>query len=438
MEHIRSLYPSDNEGVDSKVLSALEAWTSVLMDQPFSVVEAKTCLTQLVAICGQKKQKLSALKMHYESLLSEGGLFNISLFASLIILRHEMKIKAQQESLVLNQASALVDALPPVEQTLELLEILHQNAYDFNDDCMNQNGYSSLVMSVAYGQSDVLPWLLEHGAQVNPRKNKDFGSLGSALVHAIAAGNLEATDLLMQYGANINEKDHQGKTPLMYAVSFAYQDQGSDIVRLLVKGGAKVNAQTSDGWTIWHQVARSVALNRNPAPISLLLEIGASANTQDQDKNTVLHTLLNGLSPNLNVSSCLEFMREAYVQGVSLDAVNDHGEAVIHIAARFDHLEIVQWLVEHGANLSVPNRICKKAKEIAHVRGNSQVAHYLEAVELARAEEVALRKVLKVGKTRFARFASKTPERISQNEDGGNSEMPSSAPSVPVGFKRAL
>ena len=86
-------------------------------------------------------------------------------------------------------------------------------------------------------RSEIVEWLLSHGADPNLRGDGDpYISL-----HAAAyCGNVEVCRMLLQHKADQNAPDSEGRTPLHLASEKGY----IDVVRLLVEYGADVNARS--------------------------------------------------------------------------------------------------------------------------------------------------------------------------------------------------
>ncbi len=79
------------------------------------------------------------------------------------------------------------------------------------------------------GNSDVIGFLIENGAQTN--RVRSFGQ--TALKTAVIYKHTEAVELLLQKGANVCENTE--KTALQYAI----ESEDSEILNLLEKSGAK-------------------------------------------------------------------------------------------------------------------------------------------------------------------------------------------------------
>ncbi|KAH9171606.1 hypothetical protein EDB89DRAFT_1817517, partial [Lactarius sanguifluus] len=80
------------------------------------------------------------------------------------------------------------------------------------------------------GLVDVALWLLDHGADANPKENDH----STPLHLAAASGHLELVRTLLGHGADVNAVTKDGRTPLHVASERGH----ADIVRLLIQHGA--------------------------------------------------------------------------------------------------------------------------------------------------------------------------------------------------------
>jgi ankyrin repeat protein len=73
----------------------------------------------------------------------------------------------------------------------------------------------SLMFASSYGKADLIPWLVEHGADVNaPIRGLSTDQDGPPLVRAAANPDLEGLRALIDAGADVNAADSAGRTAL--------------------------------------------------------------------------------------------------------------------------------------------------------------------------------------------------------------------------------
>lgn len=141
-------------------------------------------------------------------------------------------------------------------------------------DCNSLGGkhdWTALMMASAYGETEIVKLLLEHGADAKVRRAR---GAGSAL---IGAGNAEVARLLVEKGCDVNETNNVGRTPLL-AASFPGD---RDLVKFLLEKGADPNAKDRDGMTpLMHA--------NKPEIVRMLLAKGARVNEKAADGMSVL------------------------------------------------------------------------------------------------------------------------------------------------------
>ena len=108
---------------------------------------------------------------------------------------------------------------------METLLLLCQNGADIFD--FDDEGVSIFDMAVAYGNKEMLLYLIEHGKDVNETTRR---SGFTALMAAASYGRAEIVQILLENGANIDAKDSKGFT----AIDFARKMNKKSILRKLL------------------------------------------------------------------------------------------------------------------------------------------------------------------------------------------------------------
>jgi len=106
---------------------------------------------------------------------------------------------------------ALVEAAQKnnIKKVRELL-----SRQDININATNDTGYSALTWASARGNNEIIPLLIEAGADLNKRKvSEEF----TPLTIAASNGELASVKLLIEAGADINIESGKGLTALDYA-----------------------------------------------------------------------------------------------------------------------------------------------------------------------------------------------------------------------------
>jgi ankyrin repeat protein len=106
-----------------------------------------------------------------------------------------------------------VVALAAVFGHFEITKYLHAKGANINAAASNGSGYNALTGAVTSGQTEIVKWLLENGADANYRYSNDY----SPLLNAAANGYLEILKLLQAHGADLHARTSDGKNALAYA-----------------------------------------------------------------------------------------------------------------------------------------------------------------------------------------------------------------------------
>ncbi|KAM9426617.1 poly [ADP-ribose] polymerase tankyrase-2-like [Pholidichthys leucotaenia] len=177
----------------------------------------------------------------------------------------------------------------------------------------------------------------------------------------------QVCELLLKKGANIDEKSKDLLTPLHVAAEKAH----NDVIEVLVKHEAKVNAVDHLGQTALHRAARCGHLQT----CRLLLMVGCDP----------LLTSLQGFSPSqLGNESVQEILKEGVAirnsdvdqqlleasksgdletvkklcvpQNVNCRDVEGRQSTPLHFAAGYNRLGVVQFLLQHGADVHAKDK----------------------------------------------------------------------------------
>lgn len=194
-----------------------------------------------------------------------------------------------------------------------------------------------------------------------------MNSLDDQLLEAAQHADKEAILTLLQQGANINVRDAQGRTPVMIAT---YQ-HNTDMVKTLLQAGADVNIRDNNkanpllhsaamGWLDILQLAidahADTTLTNRFGGISI---IPAS----ERGHVEIVRTLLT--RTNINVNHINNLGWTALLEAIIL---SNGGKA---------HQQIVQLLVDHGADVDLADRDGVTPLQHARERGFTEIEHIL-------------------------------------------------------------
>ncbi len=144
-------------------------------------------------------------------------------------------------------------------------------------DAADEDGMTALHFAAQNGNTDVVRFLLENGADIQAR---DLKLNRSAIHFAVENGNLECVKFLEEHDANLLDRDIYGATALHYAA----QKNHLDVIKFLVSKKLDYTAKDARGWTAMHYAACGGSIDI----IKYLLAKGLNINELTQSGRTPL------------------------------------------------------------------------------------------------------------------------------------------------------
>ncbi|XP_078600101.1 uncharacterized protein LOC144875153 [Branchiostoma floridae x Branchiostoma japonicum] len=274
------------------------------------------------------------------------------------------------------------------DNQLEVVEVLLSSGAAINDT--DKYGDTALHSATSYGHVTMMKTLVEKGAEVNATN-----SYGKTPLYAAAfGGHDEALEYLIDIGADPHAKDKQGDTALHWA---AYHGHVK-VVELLLSKGLDSNAKGCNGRTAVHRAAERgqaqtlqvllqaggspnmtnedgetplhIALLRNPDVTQLLLEKGGDPSIKSEDGGTGLH--LAAWTGNVDA------LRLVLETGkVDVDEKDFAGCTALHLASEQGHFEVVEVLIDIGADPHTRDKQGDTALHWAAYHGHVKVVELL-------------------------------------------------------------
>jgi ankyrin repeat protein len=221
----------------------------------------------------------------------------------------------------------------------------------------------TLARVAKYGTADAVRDMITAGVPPTPE----------ALATALRLGKCETALVLLRHGVNANSRDAYGNTMLMDAAGSGVPA----VVRELLKGHVNVNARDKNGRTALMDAVGRVHLVPEAPPISrtevvrLLLQAGADPNAADKDGNTAL------IEADRDAGAALLLIKA----GANVNARNTAGDTPL---IRAHTIDVMQSLLDNGADVSARDKDGKTALDLAKLNNNETKVAALEAAQAAR------------------------------------------------------
>ncbi|TGJ83650.1 hypothetical protein E0Z10_g5092 [Xylaria hypoxylon] len=198
----------------------------------------------------------------------------------------------------------------------------------------------ALQKVAARGKLSIVRLLIEHGADVNPKRDTEI----PALVKAAEAGNVAVVSELLAHNADPNARNRSGQTALFIASIKGH----NKVVEALANGRADVNAKDKEGRSplLYLASEKKIKAKWTTETLHLLHRHGADTEVIDQ----IGRTPLLWAATNRNI----ELARFLLENRANVSAANNRGRTALHLSAESSDEEhrddMVKLLLSHNAN----------------------------------------------------------------------------------------
>lgn len=232
---------------------------------------------------------------------------------------------------------------------------------------------TALMFAAREGHMDTVKVLTESGANLNAVSGdgKDAQSL------AIFNGNYAIASYLIDSGAALNTADARGFTPLFWAVDrrnmetapnfpWTITEDPLPLVKKLLDAGADPNQVINDtpqarmrGGSpriVFATPLMRAAFSADLELVMLLLEYGADPKIKSRDNETTLGAaagtgFIHGFHKLLPYEERLEVIKLLVELGGDVNWQDDYGISALMVAGNLGDVNIIQYLVDQGADL---------------------------------------------------------------------------------------
>jgi ankyrin repeat protein len=282
-------------------------------------------------------------------------------------------------------------------------------------------GFTPLLFAAREGQIEAARMLIEAGAEVNAIAADGKNTLGLAIYN----GHYALASYLIDVGVDVNQADAERFPPLFWAVDrrnmewnpgfpWTINDDPLPLARKLLEAGADPNffidnrpeSRRNFGGSPRILFASSLmraAYSGDVELVRLLLEFGADPLARNSDNETPLlaaagYGWIDGYSQGRSNEERLETIKLLVELGADVNWACNDGITPLMVAANFGVVEIIQYLVDQGADLAAhdlgkkndgifggsiePLMPLDYAIGVGTFRPNNAILHMAEATEL--------------------------------------------------------
>uniref|UniRef100_UPI0037E96BB2 ankyrin repeat and SOCS box protein 13a.1 n=1 Tax=Semicossyphus pulcher TaxID=241346 RepID=UPI0037E96BB2 len=199
---------------------------------------------------------------------------------------------------------------------------------------------TALHEAASHGRALQLKQLIESGAAVNMVTVDNITPLHEACIQA----HPNCARLLLEAGAQVDVRTIHGSTPLCNACA-----SGSlECAKLLLEYGAKVNPSLT---ALTASPLHEACIQGNAEVVKLMISSGAQLEAYDVHFGPPLHIAC--------AKGRVDCVKELLKAGAKVNSVKFH-ETALHHAARVNMVDMIELLVEFGANVYASDNLSRK------------------------------------------------------------------------------
>ena len=213
------------------------------------------------------------------------------------------------------------------------------------------NGGTALHDAVTLGMSEIETMLIKEGANLEVR---DIDG-NTPFMEAVKSGLIPSIGKLASSGADPSARNIKGDTPLHIAVAM----ERYDLVNMIIFMGISIHAHNTSGRTPFQ-----IALGLSPRMVSSLLR--GRINTPDDMGNSALHIALQE-------KASADIIRIIINEGARINTVDNNGKTPLRLSVDLDLPEQAKILAEAGADPFFTAVDGKSPADIAFAKGEDYI-----------------------------------------------------------------
>jgi|GEM_PF-2445749 len=205
---------------------------------------------------------------------------------------------------------------------------------------------------------EITKYLLENLSDIEVNFRHDFSG-NTPLLTVIKHGGHDLVPCLVEYGAQINVKNKDGVTPLMMASKKGFYD----VVKYLVEHEEKVSSNVN---YCENSSFANASEKEYPDIVQSLANI--NINQKDNRNNTALMMACK--------NGHFDIVQYLVEHGAKINTKNKFNETPLIFACLNERFDMVQYLVDHGADIHCENNYGQTPLKIALLKNNDHLTQY--------------------------------------------------------------
>lgn len=264
------------------------------------------------------------------------------------------------------------------KDSIEMVKLLFKAGGDINR--VKDSHETVLSYALQHNRHQIFEWLMR--LEIDPDKHE------RALYYAILNGNVEASKMLLEKEIGLEAVNFEGLTPLLWAL----KQKEFEIARMLLDHDVDIKAKDGLGETALFKAIRF----HEQGILETLLERGAKTEIVNKSEmspmeltvatanfkafNTLLShgVMTSQKSIMLSVKRGLERFFYKLKDRFALKSIVDEKEnSLLHIAAEYDRMAIMRWLILEGVDIERANERGETPLHVAAKEGNKRCVSML-------------------------------------------------------------
>ena len=217
----------------------------------------------------------------------------------------------------------------------------------FDVNVQGEDGKTALHLASYRGQADCVQLLLDWGADLEVKDEEGNTPL--------CTSTLSTARLLIEKGADPSAVNESGQNGLHFALVQRGRADALEYVQLLISHGVDWKRPDEWGRTPLHLCCG----HGSPELVALLLQNGVDVTARNKDGNQPLYVTVqtgmmrdvDGTNSSLTKSTVEQIFELLLQHGANINEKGQRGWSVLHQAVYHTSPEVINYLLDHGANL---------------------------------------------------------------------------------------